>query len=82
MATATLTMPDEVRTRLDRFAWINWSEVAREEFTKKEKQLEAWEEAEKILSKSKLTQEQADKLSDEFNWRMSKKYHELSKKRK
>ena len=80
MTSAVLTLPDEVKSELKRFSWINWSELAREELLKEEIRQKAWEEVEKIVSKSKLTQEQADKLSDEANWRLAKKYKELLRK--
>jgi len=35
MATVTLSVPEEFKSQLKRFAWINWSEVAREEALKK-----------------------------------------------
>jgi len=36
MVTVTLTIPDSVKEELRRFSWVNWSEVARHEFIKKE----------------------------------------------
>lgn len=58
MATVTLSVPEEFKSQLKRFAWINWSEVAREEALKKvifEKYMktgivsdEDWEFCEKI----------------------------------
>lgn len=35
MATVTLSVTEEFKSRLKRFAWINWSEIAREETLKK-----------------------------------------------
>jgi len=52
MATATLTIPDDVKEELNRFSWINWSDVARETFLRKQeleelrKRLESKEEKE------------------------------------
>jgi len=35
MATVTLSVTEKFKNRLKRFAWINWSEIAREEAMKK-----------------------------------------------
>ncbi|MEM4263942.1 MAG: hypothetical protein QW666_03565 [Candidatus Woesearchaeota archaeon] len=35
MATVTLPVTEEFKSQLKRFAWINWSEIAREEALKK-----------------------------------------------
>jgi hypothetical protein len=35
MASLTLSVPDDFRTQLGEFSWVNWSEIAREELTKK-----------------------------------------------
>ena len=36
MGSATLTILDETKNELSNFAWVNWSEVAREDVRKKE----------------------------------------------
>lgn len=36
MPSVTLTIPEGTKSELKRFQWVNWSEVAREEFLKKE----------------------------------------------
>lgn len=35
MTSVTLSVSEEVQTELKQFQWVNWSEVAREEITKK-----------------------------------------------
>jgi len=39
MKNLTLSVPDELRHEMKEFAWLNWSEIAREAFLKKMKQL-------------------------------------------
>ena len=39
-------MEDELKARLDRFSWVNWSEVARESALKKEMLLKLLEKLE------------------------------------
>ena len=82
MVSVSFTVSGELKTKMEKFLWINWSEVAREEAIKREESAAAWEEVEKIVSKSKLTQEQADKISDEVNWSLSKRYEALLKRKK
>ncbi len=82
MASTVLTIPDEVKAELKSFSWVNWSELAREELIKQEERLKAWRKIEKIVSKSKLTQEQADKISDEINMSLAKRYGALLKRKK
>lgn len=82
MASAVLTIQDEVKSELKRFSWINWSELAREELIKQEARLKSWKEVEKILSNSKLTEEQAMKLAEEMKESLAKKYRELFKRKK
>ncbi len=77
MASAVLTIPDEVKADLKRFSWVNWSELAREELIKQEKDREAFERFKKIVSKSKLTEQDAIKLGREVNKGMHKKLKKL-----
>jgi len=36
MPSVTLTIPDKVKAELKEFAWVNWSELARQEILKNE----------------------------------------------
>ena len=77
MPCAVLTIPDEVKLELKRFSWVNWSNVVRDKLIKSEEIEDELNELRRIVAKSKLTQEQADKLSDETNWSLAKRYHKL-----
>lgn len=79
MASVALRVSEEFKARIEQFPWVNWSETAREELIKREGIRERFEEVEKILEKSKLTQEEADKLADEVNVSLAKRYKELLK---
>ena len=59
MVTMTLAVPSEIKTRMETFPEINWSEVARQAFRHKLSDLELLE---KIKSKSMLTEE------TQLNW--------------
>ncbi len=72
MPTLTLTVPDEIKEKLKKLSWVNWSEIAREELIKKKKKLEALQEIEKIISKSKFTEKDAEELSRKVKESMHK----------
>ncbi len=55
MANMTLSIPDNFKKKMDKFSWLNWSELAREAFAKRMRQLEALEQFEKGLENSELT---------------------------
>ena len=46
MGTITLSVPDELKEKMSKTDWINWSSVAREAFVKRMKQLELLERLE------------------------------------
>ncbi len=81
MASVTLTISDELKAEFKAFP-MNWSATAKDVGSKSEETKARWERADKILAKSKLTQEMADKLSKEFNRAVSKKTFELYKELK
>lgn len=74
MGSVTLTIPDDVKTELKRFSWINWSEVAREAFLKRLRRDEAFKRFDEILENSEMTDELAFKLGDELKKRVAKRH--------
>ena len=66
MVTVTLTISEYVKTGLNKFAWINWSEVARESFLERLRRDKLFKRFDKILKDSKMTDELALKLADEL----------------
>ena len=77
MVSVSFTISDELKTKMEKFPWINWSEVSREEAIEREKINEDFEEFNRIVSKSKLTEEDAMKLAREVNAGMYKKLKKL-----
>lgn len=67
----TLSIPDKLKKRMNRFNEIKWSDVSRKVIKEKVEDLEVMEE---IASKSKLTKKDAVKLGKELNKNLSKKY--------
>lgn len=76
MPTATITLPDDVRSEMRRFSWVNWSDVAREAIKNKKNELEKLEKLKKIISKSKFTEKDAEELSKKVRESMHKRLKE------
>ncbi|MCX6664051.1 MAG: hypothetical protein NTZ75_07375 [Euryarchaeota archaeon] len=81
MASVTFALPDNVKAEMKRLSWINWSELARLEILERFKQEQEIEEFRRIVSKSKLTEKQAQKLAEEVNSALAKRYTKLSKRK-
>jgi hypothetical protein len=73
MANMTLSLPDEFKQKMDKFAWLNWSEIAREAFAKRIRQLEILEKFDKDFERSELSDEDAVKLGRKLREDMLKK---------
>ena len=77
MVSVSFTISDELKAKMEKFPWINWSEVSREEAIEREKLNEDFEEFNRIVSKSKLTEEDAMQLAKEVNRGMHARYKKL-----
>jgi len=70
MVNITLAVPSDMKQKMDNFAEINWSAVARAAFDDKIKDLEF---IKKFKSKSTLTEEDAIRLGRELNANLAKR---------
>jgi hypothetical protein len=73
MTNMTLAIPDELMQKMRRFQEIKWSEVARKAIEQRTNELEM---IEKIASKSKLTQKDADEISKKIKAAAAKRFNE------
>ena len=71
MTTMTLAVPSELKDKMEKFPEMNWSEVARQAFMQRIKDLEFLR---KFKSDSTLTEEDALKLGRELNKNLAKRY--------
>ena len=71
MTTMTLAVPSELKNKMETFPEMNWSEVARQAFMQRIKDLEFLK---KFKSDSTLTEEDALRLGRELNKNLAKKY--------
>ena len=74
MPSMTLSIPEELKDKMDRFEWLNWSSIAREAFSKRMKQLEILEKFEEDFKDSKLTDKDCIELGRELREAISKKH--------
>ena len=70
MTNITLSIPEDLKERMDTFIEINWSAVARVAFAEKIKDMEF---IKKFKEKSRLNEEDALKLGRELNKDLSKR---------
>ena len=77
MVSITVTLDDELKSRVDKLSWINWSDVVRREALRKLEDEEKLQKLKKILSKSRFTEQDADELAEKVKASMHK---ELVKK--
>ena len=70
MVNVTLSIPTDLKHKMENFAEINWSAVAREAFDEKINDLEF---IKKFKSKSTLTEKDAINLGKELNQRLAKR---------
>ena len=71
MANMTLSIPDELLTKMKLFSEVRWSEVARKAI---EKRVEDLEIMNKLASKSKLTSQDISEISKRIKASASKKF--------
>lgn len=70
MVNVTLSIPTDLKHKMENFAEINWSAVAREAFDEKINDLEF---IKKFKSKSTLSEKDAINLGKELNKRLAKR---------
>jgi len=67
----TLSVPDELQNRMKHHTEIKWSDVARQAF---ETKLEKMEFMEKVLSKSKMAEEDAERIGHKIKGEIRKRF--------
>lgn len=79
MATVSVSVPEELKQRLDAREDVNWSAVARKSFEDKLRADEELAQFKEIVSKSKLTEKDALEIGREINKSMAEKFRKLVK---
>lgn len=76
MVTITLAVPEELKKKMDTLPEMNWSEVARQAFSQRIKDMEFLK---KFKENSTLTEEEALAMGAELNKKLAKKYLQRGK---
>ncbi|MGV8150372.1 MAG: hypothetical protein ACP5NV_01460 [Candidatus Woesearchaeota archaeon] len=76
MVSLTLSIPEELKARMDKHSEINWSEVARQAIMQK---VEDFEMLKKLSEKSRLTEKDALEIGRKISQGMSKRLREMRK---
>jgi len=63
MVSVTLTIDNEIKSKMEDLSWVNWSELVREDVLKSLEKSVELEKFLKIISKSKFTEKDARLLS-------------------
>jgi hypothetical protein len=74
MVSITLSVPEELKHKMDEFPEMNWSAVARNAI---EEKIFLLEKMNFLLSKSKLTEKDAIELGRKVNKAVAKRYRKL-----
>lgn len=74
MGTLSVSVPDELKEKMDSMEEINWSAVARKAFEEKVKQIEI---IQTLAKKSRLSKKDAHEIAAEINKNVSKKFKEM-----
>ena len=86
MPTITLSVPEDLKKKMDSNKFMNWSEIAREAIKKQLERVEMMKELEKIeniVKKSKLTEKDAIEIGRQINRSANKRlFDEINNRRK
>lgn len=77
MVSVTFSVKDEFKADMNKFPWVNWSEMAREELSKEIPKAEALEKVKQIVSKSTFTEKDALELGRKINKSLHKRYKKM-----
>ena len=74
MVSVTLAVPENLKKEMDKHPEMNWSEIARQAIQNK---LLLLQKMDALLTKSKLTEQDAIKMGRRVNKGLAKRYKEL-----
>ena len=69
----TLAIPEELHKKMKRHSELKWSDIARQAFERKINEIEFMD---KVLEKSELTEEDAERIGHAINARIKKRFHQ------
>ncbi|MFH1359004.1 MAG: hypothetical protein ABIH37_03895 [archaeon] len=72
MASVTFSVSDKLKSEMKGFAWVNWSELAKQEVLIQDEKAKLFEELEKLTKDSKLTDEDCLRFAKHVKERFAK----------
>lgn len=76
MANITISVPEKLKAKMNKFPEINWSKMTRILLSQKIKRLELLKELDEMLVDSKLSEEECKKLGKKLKKEIAKDYKE------
>jgi len=73
MPSVTFAIPDEIKAKMRKISWVNWSEVARRILLKRLKKEVVLKKLSALMKNSEMTEELAMKLGEELKERIHKR---------
>ncbi len=73
MVSTTFSIDGESKHNMERFSWVNWSEVARRLLLKEIKKQEALQKLDELFKNSDLTEKDCLKLGEQLRDDLSKR---------
>ena len=70
----TLSVPSELKQKMESFKEINWSEVMRSNLSDKVRRLEIMKKLDELTSGSKLTEEDVKRIGDKIKEGIAKRH--------
>lgn len=71
MGNITLSIPEELHRKMRKHTELKWSDIARQAFEKKLREIEL---TERLLAKSELTEEDAERIGHEVKANIRKRF--------
>ena len=71
MPNMTLSIPEELHKKMKRHTELRWSDIARQAFEKKLNEVELLQ---KVLDRSELTEEDAERIGHQVKSRVNKRF--------
>ena len=76
MVNMTLSLPEQLHKKMKQHPELKWSDVARQAFEKKLKDMETLVWMDKVLANSKLTEKDVDEISHKIKADIRKRFDE------
>jgi hypothetical protein len=74
MANVSIPLEDSAKSRLEKFSWVNWSDLGREVAVENLRREERFKKFDELLKNSEMTDELAKQFADELKAKVAKRH--------